>query len=127
LELKTVNSSFAPQPAGSYSQALEVLGAQRLLYVSGQIPASTTGEVAPDFPSQARVAWANVLAQLEAADMSVGNLVKVTMYLSSRDFAMASREIRQEFLGSHMPALTVIIAGIFDEKWLLEIEAVAAA
>jgi 2-iminobutanoate/2-iminopropanoate deaminase len=29
-------------------------------------------------------------------------------------------------LGSHSPALTVIIAGIFDEQWLLEIEAVAA-
>ncbi len=29
-------------------------------------------------------------------------------------------------LGTHSPALTVIITGIFDEKWLLEIEAVAA-
>jgi 2-iminobutanoate/2-iminopropanoate deaminase len=29
-------------------------------------------------------------------------------------------------LGAHRPALTVIITGIFDEKWLLEIEAVAA-
>jgi hypothetical protein len=34
--------------------------------------------------------------------------------------------VRQEFLGAHSPALTVIITGIFDEKWLLEIEAVAA-
>ena len=39
----------------------------------------------------------------------------------------ANREIRQEVLGSHAPALTVIITGIFDEKWLLEIEATAAA
>ena len=30
-------------------------------------------------------------------------------------------------LGSHQPALTVIITGIFDEAWLLEIEAVAVA
>jgi hypothetical protein len=52
---------------------------------------------------------------------------KVTVFLSSRTFALANREIRQEMLGSHSPALTVIIAGIFDEKWLLEIEAVAAA
>jgi hypothetical protein len=42
-------------------------------------------------------------------------------------FALPSREIRQEFLGSHSSALTVIIAGIFDEQWLLEIESVAAA
>jgi hypothetical protein len=45
---------------------------------------------------------------------------------TSRDYALANREIRQEVLGSHAPALTVIIIGIFDEKWLLEIEAPAA-
>jgi enamine deaminase RidA (YjgF/YER057c/UK114 family) len=28
---------------------------------------------------------------------------------------------------SAMPVLTVIVAGIFDEAWLVEIEAVAAA
>lgn len=34
---------------------------------------------------------------------------------------------RSEFLGSHAPTLTVIIVGIFDQKWLLEIEAFAVA
>jgi hypothetical protein len=85
------------------------------------------GEVPADFPTQARARWANVLSQLKAADMSVGNLVKVTMFLSSREFALPSRAIRQEVLGAHTPALTVIITGIFDERWFLEIEAVAAA
>ena len=42
-------------------------------------------------------------------------------------FLPLSRDLRQEFLGAHSPALTVIIAGIFDERWLLEIEATAAA
>ena len=122
-----VNSASAPQPAGGYSQATEVVGAQRLLFVSGQIPESISGEVPADFRAQAQLAWRNVIAQLEAAKMSVSNLVKVTVYLSSREFAVANREIRQQVLGSHSPALTVIVAGIFDEKWLLEIEAVAAA
>jgi 2-iminobutanoate/2-iminopropanoate deaminase len=127
MQVKVVNSTSAPKPAGGYSQALEVVDAKRLLFVSGQIPASLSGEVPADFPTQARVAWANVLSQLKAADMSVGNLVKVTMFLSSREFALPSRAIRQEVLGAHTPALTVIITGIFDERWLLEIEAVAAA
>jgi enamine deaminase RidA (YjgF/YER057c/UK114 family) len=56
--------------------------------------------------------WRNVIAQLHAAGMSVENIVKVTVFLSSRDYAMANREIRQEVLGSHAPALTVIMAGI---------------
>jgi hypothetical protein len=32
-----------------------------------------------------------------------------------------------EALGGHEPALTVVIAGIYDPAWLLEIEAIAAA
>jgi 2-iminobutanoate/2-iminopropanoate deaminase len=127
MKMQAVNSSSSPAPAGGYSQAVEVVGAQRLLFVSGQIPETVAGEVPTDFPSQSRLAWRNVVAQLHAAGMSVSNLVKVTVFLSSRDYALANREIRREVLGSHAPALTVIITGIFDEKWLLEIEATAAA
>jgi 2-iminobutanoate/2-iminopropanoate deaminase len=104
-----------------------VQGAHRLLFISGQIPESRTGQTPTDFVAQAKLVWSNVMAQLEAANMSVNNLVKVTTFLSSREFAVANREVRQDFLGAHMPALTVIISGIFDEQWLLEIEAVAAA
>ena len=127
MKVTPIQSSLAPAAAGGYSQALEVEGAQRLLFVSGQIPESVDGEIPQDFRDQARLAWANVLAQLEAAGMSVHNLVKVTTFLSSREHAMANREVRHEVLGTHAPSLTVIIAGIFDERWLLEIEAIAAA
>ena len=127
MEFKRVDAPMAPTPKGGYAQALEVAGAKRLLFISGQIPETAQGEVPKDFPSQARVAWANVFAQLEAAGMSVANLVKVTTFLSSREYGIVNREIRKEALGEHMPALTVIITGIFDEAWLLEIEAIAAA
>jgi 2-iminobutanoate/2-iminopropanoate deaminase len=120
------NSPLAPAPAGGYSQALQLEGAQRMLFVSGQIPESANGEVPEGFPAQAKLVWANVLAQLEAAGMSLTNLVKVTTFLSSREFAVPNREARKEALGTHAPALTVVIAVIFDEKWLLEIEAIAA-
>ena len=114
MNFTAVNSPTAPQLAGGYSQAIEVVGAERLLFVSGQIPQSVAGQVPVDFPAQARLAWRNMCAQLEAAGMSLGNLVKVTVFLSSREFALANREIRQEILGSHSPALPVIIAGIFS-------------
>jgi 2-iminobutanoate/2-iminopropanoate deaminase len=127
MKITPVNSAIAPQAAGGYSQAIEVTGAQRILYVSGQVPETVHGEVPKDFAEQARVVWNNVIAQLASADMAVENLTKVTIFLSSRAFAAPNREIRKEFLGAHSPALTVIITGIFDEKWLLEIEAIAAA
>lgn len=127
MKATPINSTAAPAASGGYSQALEVQGAQRLLFISGQIPESLKGQAPKDFHSQARIVWANVLAQLEAAGMSVANLVKVTTFLASREHAVLNREVRQEVLGAHAPALTVIITGIFDESWLLEIEAIAAA
>jgi 2-iminobutanoate/2-iminopropanoate deaminase len=127
VKLERINGSAAPQPVGGYSQAIEIHEARRLLFISGQVPESPGGDVPVDFTSQARLAWSNVKAQLEAASMSIDNLVKVTIFLSSREYAAPNSEVRSEYLGSHAPALTVIITGIFDEKWLLEIEAYAAA
>jgi 2-iminobutanoate/2-iminopropanoate deaminase len=68
-----------------------------------------------------------VLAQLRAAAMTVDNIVKVTIFLSDRKYIADYRKTRHEALGGRQVALTTIITGIFDEKWLLEIEAIAAA
>src|SRR5580698_980762 len=114
MKINTVNAKSAPEAAGGYSQAVAVSGAERLLFISGQIPVTAAGNVPNDFPAQARLAWRNVFAQLDAAGMTVANLVKVTIFLASREFAIPNREIRQEVLGAHSPALTVIITGIFD-------------
>lgn len=127
MKTNRINSPAAPQPAGGYSQALGVTDARRLLFVSGQVPEAAGGRVPEGFRAQAELVWANVCAQLRAADMTVGNLVKVTTFLSSREHAAENRAVRHAVLGAHEPALTVVIAGIFDERWLLEVEAVAAA
>ena len=124
---RLINAPDAPQPLASYSQAVEVSEYKRLLFISGQIPMSQEGQIPTDFPSQCRLAWRNVMAQLHAADMSAGNLVKVTTFLSDRQYGFVNREIRQEFLGNHQPAATVVVAGLFDEAWLIEVEAIAAA
>jgi 2-iminobutanoate/2-iminopropanoate deaminase len=127
MDIRFINSPLAPSASGGYPQGLEVTGFQRLLFISGQVPETPSGQTPADFSAQARLVWTNVMAQLEAAQMSVANLVKVTTFLSARAYAQQNREVRQEFLGSHSPALTVIITGIYDESWLLEVEAIAAA
>lgn len=127
VEKRALNAPDAVQPTGSYPQAVEVAGAQRLLFISGQIPVRADGEVPKEFKVQARLAWANVEAQLRAAGMSLDNLVKVTIFLSERAYGAENREVRRAVLGDRAVALTVIITGIFDAAWLLEIEAIAAA
>jgi 2-iminobutanoate/2-iminopropanoate deaminase len=111
----------------SYAQAHEVSGFSRLLFVSGQVPADAAGQVPKDFRAQCRLAWSNVKAQLDAAGMSFDDLVKVTVFLSDRKYRQENYEVRTEVLGKRSPALTIVVCGIYDEAWLLEIEAVAAA
>jgi len=127
MDKRALNAHDAPQPAGGYSQVCEVSHPTRWAFVSGQIPQSVDGVVPPDFAAQARLAWRNVEAQLRAADMTLDNIVKVTIYLSDRKYGLENRNVRHEVLGALSPALTVIVASIFDSAWLIEIEAVAAA
>ncbi len=127
MELTPVDPDAAPVASGGYTNAMQVDGATRLLFISGQIPQARDGQVPVGIDEQCRVVWANVLAALHEADMDISNLIKVTTFLSDRAHADANTAVRTAVLGNHRPALTVLIAGIFDEAWLLEIEAVAAS
>jgi 2-iminobutanoate/2-iminopropanoate deaminase len=91
------------------------------------VPWAEEGKIPEDFDSQCRLTWRNVLAVLAEAGMGVQNLAKVTIYLAYRRYREANGRIRQEVLGGHTPALTIIITDIYAEEWLLEIEAIAVS
>jgi 2-iminobutanoate/2-iminopropanoate deaminase len=126
MQTRRINAATALVPTTGYCQALEVAGHTRMLFVSGQIPVGADGSVPEGFEAQCRLAWRNIEAQLEAAGMTLDNLVMHRTYLADRSYALLNRAVRSEVLGGRETALTVVIAGIFDEAWLLEIEAVAA-
>ena len=119
------NPANAPSAAGGYSQGLEVATPGRLLHISGQIPEDGEGNMPEGFDEQCRQVWRNVKAVLRSAGMTRADLVKVATFLSSRRYREANSRIRQEELAGATPALTVIITDIYDEAWLLEIEAIA--
>jgi enamine deaminase RidA (YjgF/YER057c/UK114 family) len=97
-----------------------------LVYVSGQIPVAPDGTLPDGFAAQCRQVWANVTSALAHHGMDLSDLVKVTTFLSDRAYRQENSAIRREALNGHTPALTVIIADIYDDAWLLEIEAIAA-
>lgn len=125
----SISAKDAPEVPSlpTYAQCVEVSGTSRLVFVSGQVPVREDGTVPPAFADQARVVWDNVRKQLAAADMTFDNLIKVTIFLSDRKYTADYRRTRDEALGGRRVGLTTIITGIFDEGWLLEIEAIAAA
>jgi len=116
-----------PAAQGGYTQGLEVSHPSRWLVVSGQVPQAPDGAVPESAEEQCRLIWEHIAAVLADATMSVTDIVKVTTYLSSRDVAAANSAVRREVLGDHRPALTVVVAEIFDPAWLLEIEVLAAS
>lgn len=127
VSIRPLTGDGSPPAEGAYAQSAEVSGATRWLYLSGQIPVGPDGSLASDFKGQCEQVWDNLETQLRAAGMTLDNLVKVTTFLSDRAHALENREVRIRRLGGRQTALTVIVAGIFDEAWLVEIEAVAAA
>ena len=116
-----------PIPGGAFAHAVEIAGAERLLFIGGQVPEDEDAVVPPDYPSQYRLAWANVEKRLKAAGMTFDNLIKATIFLSDRRYIAESKGLRAQVLGDRSPAITIVLTGIYDEAWLLEIEAIAAA
>jgi 2-iminobutanoate/2-iminopropanoate deaminase len=121
-KIRSVNRS-----QNAYAHAVEVVNSSRLAFVSGQIPVSDDDLGPPsDFQSQCRTVWDNIEKQLDACGMQLTDIVKVTTFLVDRKYREENYKVRKEVLNDHYPAVTVIIADIYDEAWLVEIEVIAA-
>ena len=127
MHMRIINAEDATPPAGAYSQAVEVKEASRTLFISGQLGTEPDGTTPATMEEQARLAWRNLGAQLRAAGMSFDNLVKVTMFIPDASEIPASRPARTEALGDHRPASTVVVCGLVNPAWKIEIEAIASA
>ena len=125
-QIVTHNPPSVHDPAGGYSMGLELSQHRRLLFISGQVPERSDGSVPEGFEAQCEQSWRNVIEVLAAAGLGVGNLVKVTTFLTDRSQVVPNRGVRRKMLAGHEPALTVVIVQTVDSKWLLEIEAIAA-
>jgi len=125
MTIRRINAQDGAAAVGAYVQALEVKDTTRRIYVSGQAPLRPDGVLPTTFKEQAEVVWSNILAQLRAADMDAKDIVKATTFLVDRQYRDENREVRMEMLGGHTFALTVVLAGMFEEGWLLEIDAIA--
>jgi enamine deaminase RidA (YjgF/YER057c/UK114 family) len=60
--------------------------------------------------------------------MTTANIVKITVFLTDRALLGSYRAARSMVMGDHPPASTLIfISGLVDPRWMVEIEAEAAA
>ena len=127
MQRRDINAPDAPAPISAYSQAVEVTGNTRTLYISGQVGIDAEGNIPDDIAEQSRLVWANLNAQLRAAQMTLDNVVKFVTILPNAADVAASRTGRQEALGDRKPAHTLIIGGLANAAWKIEVEAIAVA
>ena len=127
MQRRDLNAPDAPHPVAAYTQAIEVSGASRTLYISGQIGQRIDGTIPDDIVEQSRLAWQNLAAQIKAAGMTLDNLVKVTTILPNQQDVATAREARMKVLGDRKPASTLIVADLANPAWKIEIEGVAVA
>lgn len=121
------NPSTVRAPNG-YSHSIIVQGAERRVVISGQVGMAPDGEVPATGEGQIAQAFANLRAVLEANGLSRENVVKTTVFLTDRALLSAYRSARGAFFSEHAPASTLLfISGLADPRFMVEIEAEAAA
>jgi len=124
---RKINAGVA-RHIGSYSDAVEISSAKRIVYVSGTPGInSDNGKLPESFAEQAELAWKNIIQILSEADMGVEDIVKLTQHLIRREDLVAYRDIRTRYLGGCAPAsmLTFLPELVWPEM-LIELEVVAA-
>src|SRR5882724_2028865 len=86
METKTVNP-WKWQDQFGFSQAIEVKGAERVLYCAGQTSTNADGSVkhAGDMKGQINLALDNLEIVLKQAGMTLSNVVRLNYYTPSVD------------------------------------------
>jgi 2-iminobutanoate/2-iminopropanoate deaminase len=121
---ETISTENAPGAIGPYSQAVK---AGNLIFCSGQIPLDPqTGEfVSEEIAEQTRQVLKNLSAVLEAAETSLNNVVKTTVFLADmNDFAQMN-EVYAEFFSENKPARATVQAARLPRDARVEIECIA--
>jgi 2-iminobutanoate/2-iminopropanoate deaminase len=124
---RKLNPSTVAPPGGRYSHAIEVPPGARWLVVSGQIGMAPDGSTPEDIGGQTENCFRNIAAILADAGMSLADVVKITVFLTSEDEIAGFRTARDRVTGESRPASTlVVVSRLVRPEWRVEIEALAA-
>ncbi|MEA0552494.1 RidA family protein [Lysinibacillus irui] len=96
------------QPVAPYVHQIEVTGPHRWLTLSGQIGMQPDGTIPEDAVAQLKLALENIRKNLENANMEVRDITKLVFYLVGDMEASQRKEIIGDFLGDHLPCMTLI-------------------
>ena len=116
-----------PRPVG-YANGIAASG--RLVFVAGQVGWDIAGNFADALAPQVRQALDNVVAVLHAAGAEPRHLVRMTWYVRDLEEYRTARgeigKVYRQVIGGTYPAMTLVqVAGLLEDRALVEIEATA--
>ena len=127
MQKKVIQVPNAPKPVGPYSPAIQV---GDFVFASGQgaIDPSTNKFVGEgDIKVQTRRVLDNIRLVLEAANLTMDDVAKVTVFLKKASDFKSMNEVYREFFPQNPPARSTIVTDLLFPEMLIEIEAVAHA
>ena len=122
MERRLISSGSPYEPVVGFSRALV---AGEMVFVSGTAPVMPDGADPPeDAYGQARRCFEIITAALAEAGAGPEHVVRTRMFLvRAEDWEEVARA-HAEVFGEVRPAATgVVVAALFDPRWLVEIEA----
>ncbi|CAO5172877.1 conserved hypothetical protein [Frankia sp. AiPs1] len=110
----------------------EIIGFSRAVRIGERIVVSGTGPVWPDgrvsadAAAQARRCFELIEVALAQAGARLSDVVRTRMYITTRAHADAVGQVHRDLFADTRPAATmVIVAGLLDDRWAVEVEAEA--
>lgn len=121
--MKIVSTTNAPAAIGPYSQGIIANG---LFYSSGQIPLTAEGQlVEGDITAQTNQVFKNLKAVLDAAGLTLNNVVKTTVFLKDMNDFVPMNEAYANHFGDHKPARSAVEVARLPKDVKVEIEVIA--
>jgi reactive intermediate/imine deaminase len=120
---QTIHTNRAPQAIGTYSQAVRV---GDTVYLSGQIPLdpATMQLVTGDIEAEIKRVFENLKAVAEAANASLANAVKVTVFLTDLAHFAKVNEVMATYFNEPYPARAAVGVAQLPRGARVEVECI---
>ncbi len=120
---QSISTAGAPAAIGPYSQAVSTDG---LVFCSGQLGLDPeTGELAQGVEAQADRALRNLAAVLDAAGLTLADVLKTTIFLADMGDFAAVNAVYARHMPDPPPARSTVQVAALPKAGLVEIEAIA--
>lgn len=121
--MKYIETADAPASIGPYSQAVSV---NNFLFLSGQLGLEPESlKLLDGIEAQTERALQNIQAILSAAQKTMHNVIKTTIFLRRMDDYAIVNVIYSNYFGNHRPARSCVVVADLPKNALIEIECIA--